>query len=193
MLCTLPDAYNSNWNEHINKVVHGFNSTWTDTAEYSPFFLLVRCHACLPINFFWDRTTAIPTVSHDVYFSNWGQQRKKPTQLLGNKPVWSVMCVLMTMLFFPCQLHFYHLSKFILMTSSKFAYNNSLFYVIYIFFILFNFITLKMKNFDAFCNFDCILFHFHVNWFNDIVGFLSFLPIISIWFFITIRLNFAGY
>ena len=71
MLRTLPDAYKSRWNEHINKVVHAYNSTRNDATGYSPFFLLFGRHARLPIDIIFDTGQQSPATSHPEYVKKW--------------------------------------------------------------------------------------------------------------------------
>ena len=71
MLHALPDAYKSRWNEHINKVVHAYNSTRNDTRGYSLFFLLFGHHERLPIDIIFDTGQQSPSASHPEYTKKW--------------------------------------------------------------------------------------------------------------------------
>ena len=50
MLKRLPEQYKSNWRNHVNKLVHAYNSTKSSATGYSPYYLLFGRHPRLPMD-----------------------------------------------------------------------------------------------------------------------------------------------
>ena len=69
MLRTLHDIEKSRWKEHVNKVVHAYNCTRTDSTGYSPFFLLFGRYPRLPIDLIFDTNTSTTKKDYSQYVS----------------------------------------------------------------------------------------------------------------------------
>ena len=85
MLCTMPEAYKSNWKDHLNKVVHAHNCTHNDSTGYSPFFLPFGCHPHLPINLVFNIDPSSPHQSYPQYVSAWKSAMEEAYSLAAKK------------------------------------------------------------------------------------------------------------
>lgn len=50
MLGTLGQEKRRQWSQHIGHVVHGYNSTKSDTTGFSPYYLMFGRDARLPVD-----------------------------------------------------------------------------------------------------------------------------------------------
>ena len=63
MLRALPENKKSRWKDHVDKVVHAYNCTRSDSTGFSPFFLQFGRHPPLPIDLIFQTTTS--STNHD--------------------------------------------------------------------------------------------------------------------------------
>ena len=71
MLRALPESQKSHWKNHVNKVVHAYNSTRNDATGFSPFFLLFGRHPRIPVDLVFDFGKQSTPVSHPDYAKKW--------------------------------------------------------------------------------------------------------------------------
>lgn len=71
MLRTLPESKKSHWRNHLNKVVHAYNSTRNDATGFSPFFLLFGRHPRLPVDLIFGLDQTPTPTSHPEYAKKW--------------------------------------------------------------------------------------------------------------------------
>ena len=71
MLRTLPESKKSHWKNHLNKVVHAYNSTRNDATGFSPFFLLFGRHPRLPVDLIFGLDQTPTPTSHPEYAKKW--------------------------------------------------------------------------------------------------------------------------
>ncbi len=81
MLRTLPESYKSSWHEHLNKVVHAYNSTRNDSTGYSPFFLLFGRHPRLPIDLIFQSNATAAESNYHNYVQRWQAAMKEAYDL----------------------------------------------------------------------------------------------------------------
>lgn len=67
MLRTLEESQRSRWKEHLNKVVHAYNSTVHEATRFSPFFLLFGREPTLPVDLMFPRGGGRRIQSHAGY------------------------------------------------------------------------------------------------------------------------------
>ncbi|KAL7842136.1 hypothetical protein SRHO_G00238250 [Serrasalmus rhombeus] len=71
MLRTLEESQKSRWKEHLNKVVHAYNSTVHDATGFSPFFLLFGREPTLPIDLMFPKEEERKNQSRTDYADKW--------------------------------------------------------------------------------------------------------------------------
>lgn len=71
MLRTLEETQKSSWKEHLNKVVHAYNSTVHESTGFSPFFLLFGREPTLPIDLMFPKRGEEDKLSHTGYAEKW--------------------------------------------------------------------------------------------------------------------------
>lgn len=71
MLRTLPESCKSRWKDHLNKLIHAYNSTVHDSTKFSPFYLLFGRSPRLPIDLIFDLPTTTNSSSPSDYASKW--------------------------------------------------------------------------------------------------------------------------
>ena len=85
MLRTLPENEKSRWKDHVDKVVHAYNCTRSDTTGFSPFFLLFGRHPRLPIDLIFQTTTSPTKQDYPQYVKKWRTAMQEAYQLAGKK------------------------------------------------------------------------------------------------------------
>lgn len=85
MLRTLPEQHKSNWKDHLNKMIHAYNSTPHQSTGYSPFFLLFGRHPRLPIDLIFDIDLSAQSESYPKYVANWKESMSEAYQVAHNK------------------------------------------------------------------------------------------------------------
>ena len=71
MLRTLEESQKSRWKEHLNKVVHAYNSTVHEATGFSPFFLLFGREPTLPVDLMFPRKGEERNQSQTGYAEKW--------------------------------------------------------------------------------------------------------------------------
>ncbi|XP_026156435.1 uncharacterized protein LOC113126568 isoform X2 [Mastacembelus armatus] len=71
MLRTLEESQKSRWKEHLNKVVHAYNSTVNESTGFSPFFLLFGREPTLPIDLRFPKRVEERRESQAGYAEKW--------------------------------------------------------------------------------------------------------------------------
>ncbi len=85
MLRTLPENEKSRWKDHVDKVVHAYNCTRSDTTGFSPFFLLFGRHPRLPINLIFQTKTPSTKQDYPQYVKQWRTAMQESYRLAGQK------------------------------------------------------------------------------------------------------------
>uniref|UniRef100_A0A8C1WAH7 Gypsy retrotransposon integrase-like protein 1 n=1 Tax=Cyprinus carpio TaxID=7962 RepID=A0A8C1WAH7_CYPCA len=81
MLRTLEETEKSNWAEHLNKVVHAYNSTVHESTGFSPFFLLFGREPVLPIDLVLPTKQVKNTQSHTDYAEKWKRSMQEAYEI----------------------------------------------------------------------------------------------------------------
>ena len=81
MLRTLPENEKSRWKDRVDKVVHAYNCTRSDTTGFSPFFLLFGRHPRLPIDLIFQTTTPPTKSDYPQYVKKWRKAMQEANQL----------------------------------------------------------------------------------------------------------------
>lgn len=71
MLHTLEETQKPRWKEHLNKVVHAYNSTVHESTGFSPFFLLFGREPTLPVDLMFPKRGEEENQSHTGYAEKW--------------------------------------------------------------------------------------------------------------------------
>ena len=73
MLRTLTTEQKANWKDHLNKVVHAYNSTRSDATGYAPSFLMFGRSPRLPVDlvFGLNPKSTQPCKDHSTYVEKW--------------------------------------------------------------------------------------------------------------------------
>ena len=85
MLRTLPENFKSNWKDHLNKVIHAYNCTRTESTGYSPYYLLYGRHPRLPIDIAFNIELPAPTGSYREYVSKWQNAMKEAYKIASQR------------------------------------------------------------------------------------------------------------
>lgn len=81
MLRTLPESQKSHWKNHVNKVVHAYNSTRNDATGFSPFYLLFGRHPRIPVDLVFNFLKPSTPISHPEYAKKWKKAMSEAYQL----------------------------------------------------------------------------------------------------------------
>ena len=82
MLKTLPDHHETQWKNHVNKLVHAYNYTKHSSAGYSPYHLMLGRVPHLPIDLILPTcSSTTPSQSKLSYVETWKNQMKEAYQL----------------------------------------------------------------------------------------------------------------
>ena len=81
MLRTLDESQKSRWKDHLQKVVHAYNSTVSSATGYSPFYLLYGREPRLPVDLAFQQTEVGEPTKYRVYVENWQRAMKEAYQL----------------------------------------------------------------------------------------------------------------
>lgn len=71
MLRTLEETQKLRWKEHLNKVVHAYNSTVHESTGFSPFFLLFGREPILPVDLMFPKRGGEENRSRTGYAEKW--------------------------------------------------------------------------------------------------------------------------
>ena len=85
MLRTLPENFKSNWNDHLNKVIHAYNCMRTESTGYSPYYLLYGRHPRLPIDIAFNIDLPAATGSHREYVTKWQSAMKEAYKIASQR------------------------------------------------------------------------------------------------------------
>ncbi|XP_060753874.1 uncharacterized protein K02A2.6-like [Neoarius graeffei] len=77
MLRTLEGTQKSRWKEHLNKVVHAYNSTVHESTGFSQFFLLFGCEPTLPVDLMFPKRREKESQSHTGYAEKWREAMRE--------------------------------------------------------------------------------------------------------------------
>ncbi|KAI4885982.1 hypothetical protein NFI96_028798, partial [Prochilodus magdalenae] len=84
MLRTLEESQKSRWKEHLNKVVHAYNSTVHVATGFSPYFLLFGREPTLPIDLLFPKKEGEKNHSHTDYAEKWREVMQEAYSIAGH-------------------------------------------------------------------------------------------------------------
>ena len=85
MLRTLPEEQKADWKQHLNKLVHAYNCTKSDSTGFSPYFLLFGRSPRLPIDIaFGISTTEGRGDTYPEYARKWQEQMEEAYHRAAN-------------------------------------------------------------------------------------------------------------
>ena len=85
MLRTLPENEKSRWKDRVDKVVHAYNCTRSDTTGFSSFFLLFGRHPHLSIDLIFQSTMSPTKQDNPQYVKKWRTAMQEAYQLAAKK------------------------------------------------------------------------------------------------------------
>lgn len=77
MLRTLQESQKSRWKEHLNKVVHAYNSTICESTRFCLFFLLFGRELTVPVDLMFPRKIEERNLSQTGYAEKWREVRQE--------------------------------------------------------------------------------------------------------------------
>ena len=84
MLRTLGETEKFHWKNHLQKLVHAYNSTISTTTGNSPFFLLYGREPRLPIGTLFEKTAIKGSKDYRVYVDKWQLAMKKAYEIAAD-------------------------------------------------------------------------------------------------------------
>ena len=85
MLRTLSEGQKSRWKNHLNKVVHAYNSTRHEATGYPPFYLLFGRPPKLPIDLIFQREDTTGVKKHQEYVEEWTKNMSEAYQIANQR------------------------------------------------------------------------------------------------------------
>ena len=90
MLRTLPVDQKGKWKDHLNKVIHAYNSTKHEATGYSPFFLLFGRSPRQPIDLIFDTYPSSTPTKYRDFVKNWKTAMQEAYALANERSVKSL-------------------------------------------------------------------------------------------------------
>ena len=84
MMRTLGETEKTQWNKHLQKLVHAHNSTVSSATGYSPFFLLYGREPRLAIDTLFEETAIKGSKEYRVYVENWQRAMKNAYEIASS-------------------------------------------------------------------------------------------------------------
>lgn len=85
MLRTLPESHQTNWKDHVAKLVHAYNCTRHEATGYSVFFLLFCRSPRLPIDLAFNLKDDNDTTTYPQYVTKWQTAMKEAYTKASNQ------------------------------------------------------------------------------------------------------------
>jgi len=84
MLKTLPEAWKSNWKDHVNKLIFAYNCTSNSVTGYSPYYLLFGRQPRLPIDAILPRPE-LSEITPTEYSKRWKHGMEEAYKVVAQK------------------------------------------------------------------------------------------------------------
>ena len=85
MLRTLDENQKSHWKDHLQKIVHAYNSTVCSGTGFSPFYLLYGREPRLPVDLAFENTQINSGKSYRAYVDKWQRAMKDAYQVAAER------------------------------------------------------------------------------------------------------------
>ena len=85
MLRTLKESQKSKWKDHLQKVVHAYNSTVSSATGFSPFYLVYGREPRLPVDLAFENTEVSEPKSYRAYVDQWQHAMKDAYKIAFNE------------------------------------------------------------------------------------------------------------